>query len=288
MRQEALSCWRMGQKVGEAGQYQGSGSCSAGPMSCACLWLFVSLKWCSEEAGKEFSSVPFTLDLVTPRKTLPLEAISKNTYSNILRQLKIPAYEGVRIHTIILQKPKIRKFCLNFCLQKSASPTTAHLSSLLCPTPISISTFAKRQERHGSAILFPSFPKAGKFHLIQDYSMASMQAERLESDGGQMLYSKLLHASVLPPLPPSLLLPKLRHPQQSGRNALHQGGEVHKIITLSLLLQTSPHIDISLIRVDHGHLYTPSFPHVIPSLPAATIMWISRGVMDKIWLYVWY
>lgn len=66
--------------------------------------------------------------------------------------------------------------------------------------------------------------------------MASMQAERLESDGGQMLYSKLLHTSVLPPLPPSLLLPKLRHPQQSGRNALHQGGEVHKIITLSLLL----------------------------------------------------
>lgn len=82
-------------------------------MSCACLWLLVSLKWCSEEAGKEFSSVPFTLDLVTPRKTLPLEVISKNTSSNILRQLQIPAYEGVRMHRIILQKPKIRKCWLS-------------------------------------------------------------------------------------------------------------------------------------------------------------------------------
>lgn len=44
----------------------------------------------------------------------------------------------------------------------------------------------------------------------------------------------------------------------------------------------------SLVRVDHIHLYTPSFPHVIPSLPDAIIMWISRRVMDKAWPYVWY
>lgn len=54
------------------------------------------------------------------------------------------------------------------------------------------------------------------------------------------------HASVPPLLPPSLLLPKLRH------------------------------------------LYTPSFPHAIPSLPAAITMCISRRVMNKVWPYVWY
>lgn len=43
----------------------------------------------------------------------------------------------------------------------------------------------------------------------------------------------------------------------------------------------------SLVRVDHSHLDTPSFPHVTPSLPAAIIMWIPRGVMDKAWPYGW-
>lgn len=81
-------------------------------MSCACLWLFVSLKWCSEEAGKEFSSASFTSYLVTSQKTLPLEAISKNAHSNILRQLQIPTYEGVSMHTIIFQKSEIGKYLL--------------------------------------------------------------------------------------------------------------------------------------------------------------------------------
>lgn len=65
------------------------------------------------------------------------------------------------------------------------------VQSAKCPTLIFIFTLAKGWERHGSAILFPSLPKAGKFHLIQNYSMASVQAERLETDGGWMLYSKL-------------------------------------------------------------------------------------------------
>lgn len=68
-------------KEGEAGGCRGSGSWGAGPVSCACLWLLVSLERCRKEAGKEFSCASFALYLVASQKTLPLEAISKNTYS---------------------------------------------------------------------------------------------------------------------------------------------------------------------------------------------------------------
>lgn len=136
MRKEGQSCWRTGQKKeGEAGECQGSGSWGAGPVSCACLWFLASPERRSKEAGKELSSASFTLYLVASHKTLPLEAISKNTAleHSILKQLQIRTYKGVSRQSKIFQKSEIRKCWLSsfhFCLQKSASPTTAHLSSL--------------------------------------------------------------------------------------------------------------------------------------------------------------
>lgn len=107
----------------------------AGPVSCACLWLLVSLEQHSKEAGKEFSCASFTLYLVASQKTLPFKTISKTSplECNILKKLQIRTYKGVSRHSKIFQKSEIRKCCpssFHFCLQKSASLTTAHLYRL--------------------------------------------------------------------------------------------------------------------------------------------------------------
>lgn len=241
MRKEGQSCWRTGQKEGEAGECQGSGSWGAGPVSCACLWFLVSPEWRSKEAGKELSFASFTLYLVSSHKTLPLEAISKNTAleRSILKQLQIRTYKGVSRRSKIFPKSEIRKHWLSsfhFCLQKSASPATAHLSNLPTVLPHFHIHFSQGIGKRWNSHFVPFTSKAGNFHLCQKHPRVSMRSARLETDGGWMLCSK--HPPCCCPSIPASPSPTLetQHPQQIVTNVLQQGGEKHKIITLPLPL----------------------------------------------------
>lgn len=107
--------------------------------------------------------------------------------------------------------------------------------------------------------------------------MESMQAERLETDGSRAFQASPTLLSLHPYLPLS------QNPGIPSRVGEMLSNKVVKYTRSSLYLchHRLHHLWIhSLVRVEHGDLFIPSFPRVIPSLQAAIIMWISRDVMD--------
>lgn len=216
---------------GEAGECWGRDSWGAGPGSSECLWLLLSLWWSRKEAGKEFSCVSFALYPVASQKTLPSEVISKNTalVCKILKQLQIPTYKEISRRWKILKKTRDKETLAIFIwfLLPEINFSSHHTSvqSATCPA---IFVLAKGQERNREATCFlhiQSRQISLESKLFKGIHVISETVDRGRLDA---VATSLPHVAIPPPLPPSLWLPKAGHPQQSVRNVLQHGGEIHR------------------------------------------------------------